>query len=145
MEQSGIAMSALRAMPLFSGVGEHDLENILKLGQLRSYDPGQTIVERGEPGDALYILLRGAAEVDVGAAHHDLKDGEFFGEMALVAGKERTATVRAVEPVDVLTIGAEDFQRFAMHHPQVGLAMLKSLVERLREVQDRVEGWTGSG
>jgi CRP-like cAMP-binding protein len=145
MEHGAIGMSALRAMPLFAGVGAHDLENILKLGQLKSYEPGQTIIQKGEPGDALYILLRGTAGVEAGGSHHDLKDGDFFGEMALVAGKERTATVKAVEPVEVLTIGAEDFQRFAMHHPQVGLAMLKGLVERLREVQGRVEGWTGSG
>jgi CRP-like cAMP-binding protein len=145
MEHGAIGKTALRAMPLFADVGEHDLENVLKLGQLKSYEPGQTIIEKGEPGDALYILIGGTASVEVGGTHHDLKDGDFFGEMALVAGKERTATVKAIEPVEVLTIGADDFQRFAMHHPQVGLAMLKGLVERLREVQDRVEGWTGSG
>jgi CRP/FNR family cyclic AMP-dependent transcriptional regulator len=145
MESSAVGMSALRAMPLFSGVVEHDLENILKLGELKSYDAGQTIIERGDPGDALYILLRGTAGVEAGGRHHELGEGDFFGEMALIAGKERTATVKAVEPVDVLRIGAEDFQRFALHHPQVGLAMLRSLVERLREVQERVEGWTGSG
>ena len=145
MEHGAIGMSALRAMPLFAGVGGHDLENILKLGQLKTYQAGQTIIERGEPGDSLYIILRGAAGVDAGGSHHDLKDGDFFGEMALIAGRARTATVKAVESVEVLTIGAQDFQRFALHHPQVGLAMLKGLVERLREVQGRVEGWTGSG
>jgi CRP-like cAMP-binding protein len=145
MEQAAIGMSALQAMPLFGGVGRHDLENILKLGQLKSFQPGEAIVERGEPGDALYILLRGTAGVEAGGRHHDLGAGDFFGEMALIAGKTRTATVRAVEPVDVLKIDAEDFRRFALHHPQVGLAMLSGLVERLREVQERVEAWAGTG
>lgn len=143
MDDQAVGISALEAMPLFAGVTRHDLENILKIGQLRSYEPGQTIVERGQPGDAMYIVLRGNAEVDVGGRYHQLKPGEFFGEMALVAGKKRMATVRAAEHVEALRIGSEEFQAFLVHQPRVAIGMLKSLVERLREVQERVESWAG--
>src|SRR6266487_2071515 len=102
MDDEAVGKSALEAMPLFAGVTPHDLENILRIGQLRSFEPGQSIVERGQPGDALYIVLRGTAQVDVGARYHDLKPGDFFGEMALIAGRTRTATVKAAEPVDAL-------------------------------------------
>jgi CRP-like cAMP-binding protein len=144
MDDQAVGISALEGMPLFAGVTRHDLENILKIGQLRSYEPGQSIVERGEPGDAMYILLRGNAEVDVGGRYHQLKPGEFFGEMALVAGRNRMATVRAAEHVDALRIGAEEFQGFLVHQPRVAVAMLKSLVERLREVQERIDSWAGA-
>lgn len=130
-------------MPLFAGVGKHDLENIVKIADIRSFSPGETIVERGQPGDALYIVLRGTAVVDVGGRHHKLEPGEFFGEMALVAGRKRMATVKAEDRVDALRIGAEEFQGFLLHQPMVAVAMLRSLVDRLREVQERIDAWAG--
>jgi CRP-like cAMP-binding protein len=144
MDDQAVGLTALEAMPLFAGVSQHDLQNILKIGELRSYEPGRSIVERGEPGDAMYIVLRGHAEVDVGGRYHRLEPGEFFGEMALVAGRKRMATVRAAEHVDALRIGSEEFQGFLLHQPRVALAMLKGLVERLREVQERVDSWAGA-
>jgi CRP-like cAMP-binding protein len=145
MDDQAVGISALEAMPLFAGVTKHDLQNILKIGELRSFQPGQSIVERGEIGDSMYIVLRGVAQVDVGGRFHELKPGEFFGEMALVAGKKRTATVKAGdERVDAFRIGSEEFQGFLLHQPRVAIAMLKGLVERLREVQERVDSWAGA-
>ena len=63
--------------------------------------------------------------------------------MAVLAGKRREATVKAVEPVEALRIPADDFQAFLLEHPQIALGMLQSLVERLREVQDRLDTWIG--
>jgi CRP/FNR family cyclic AMP-dependent transcriptional regulator len=143
VEDAAVGLSALEAMPLFAGVGEHDLQNIVKIGAIRSFEPGEAIVERGQPGDALYIVVRGTAEVDVGGRYHDLEPGEFFGEMALVAGRKRMATVKAKDRVDALRIGAEEFQAFLLHQPRVAVAMLRSLVERLREVQERIDSWAG--
>jgi len=138
-----VGIAALEAVPVFAGVTRHDLENILKLGDVRSFEPGQTIVERGEPGDALYVILRGTAQVDVGGRYHDMKQGEFFGEMGVIAGKKRMATVKAAERVDALRIGAKEVENFLLHQPQVTLAMMRSLVERLREVQERIDAWAG--
>jgi CRP-like cAMP-binding protein len=145
MDDQAVGISALETMPLFAGVTKHDLQNILKIGEIRSFDPGQSIVERGELGDAMYIVLRGVAQVDVGGRFHELKPGEFFGEMALVAGRKRTATVKAAdERVDAFRIGSEEFQGFLLHQPRVAIAMLKGLVDRLREVQERIDSWAGA-
>jgi CRP-like cAMP-binding protein len=145
MDDTAVGISALEAMPLFAGVTKHDLQNILKIGEIRSFEPGQRIVERGELGDSMYIVLRGVAQVDVGGRFHELKPGEFFGEMALVAGKKRTATVKAGdERVDAFRIGSEEFQGFLLHQPRVAIAMLKGLVDRLREVQERIDSWAGA-
>ncbi|MBA3551294.1 MAG: cyclic nucleotide-binding domain-containing protein [Actinobacteria bacterium] len=142
MDDSVVGISVLKRMPLFAGVAQHDLENIMKLGRLRSFGPGETIVERGEPGDALYIVLRGTARVEVGGRRHDLGPGDFFGEMALIAGGKRVAAVKAEDRVDTLRIGADEFQGFLLQQPRVGVAMLRSMVERLHEVQERIETWS---
>jgi len=143
MDESAVGIAALEAMPVFAGVTRHDLENILKLGAIRSFEAGQAIVERGEPGDALYVILRGTVQVDVGGRYHDMKQGDFFGEMGVIARKKRMAKVKAAERVDVLRIGAEELENFLLHQPRVTLAMMKSLVERLREVQERIDTWAG--
>ncbi len=143
MDDEKVGISALEAMPLFADVTRHDLENILKLGELRSFDPGQAIVERGEPSDALFVILRGTARVDVGGRFHDMKQGEFFGEMGIITGRKRMATVKAADRLDALRIGAKELENFLLHQPRVTLAMMKSLVERLREVQERIDAWAG--
>ena len=143
MDEVTVGRSALERTPLFAGLDRGHLDDVLAVGRRVSFEPGQAIVERGDPGDAMYIVLGGAAEVDVGGRFHRLERGAFFGEMAVLAGKPREATVKAVEPVEALRIAADDFQAFLAANPQVAVGMLKSLVERLREVQDRLDTWIG--
>ena len=143
MDEVTVGRAALERMPLFAGLDRKHLEDVLSVGRRVSYDPGQAIVERGDPGDAMYIVVSGAAEVDVGGRYHRLERGDFFGEMAVLAGKPREATVKAVEPMEALRIPADDFQAFLATNPQIAVGMLKSLVERLREVQDRLDTWIG--
>jgi CRP/FNR family transcriptional regulator, cyclic AMP receptor protein len=145
MSDSNAGAQALRRIPFFTGLSPEDADGVLQVGKRVSFQPADTIVERGEMGDAMYLMLAGTAEVDVGGRFHTLKQGDFFGEMALIAAKKRMATVKAVEPVEALRIPAEDFQAFLLSHPTVAVAMLKALVERLREVEERVEAWMGSG
>jgi len=143
MDEVTVGLAALERTPLFAGLDRGHLEEVLAVGRRVSYEPGQAIVERGDPGDAMYIVLGGAAEVDVGGRFHRLERGDFFGEMAVLAGRPREATVRAVEPLEALRIPADEFQVFLAGNPEVAVGMLKSLVERLREVQDRLDTWIG--
>jgi CRP/FNR family cyclic AMP-dependent transcriptional regulator len=143
MDEATVGRSALERTPLFAGLDRGHLEDVLAVGRRVSFEAGQAIVERGDPGDAMYIMVGGAAEVDVGGRFHRLERGDFFGEMAVLAGKPREATVKAVEPVEALRIAADDFQAFLADNPQIAVGMLKSLVERLREVQDRLDTWIG--
>jgi CRP-like cAMP-binding protein len=143
MDEVTVGLAALERAPLFAGLDREQLEGVLAVGRRVSFDTGQAIVERGDPGDAMYILVDGAAEVDIGGRFHRLERGDFFGEMAVLAGKPREATVKAVEPVQALRIPADDLQAFLADNPQVAVGMLRSLVERLREVQDRLDTWIG--
>jgi CRP-like cAMP-binding protein len=143
MDEVMVGLAALERTPLFAGLDREHLEDVLRVGRRVSFDTGQAIVERGDRGDAMYIMVDGAAEVDVGGRFHRLERGDFFGEMAVLAGNRREATVKAAEPVEVLRIPADEFQAFLRQNPEVALGMLKSLVERLREVQDRLDTWIG--
>jgi CRP-like cAMP-binding protein len=143
MEEAAVGISALERTPLFAGLDRRQLEHVVGVGHRVAYEAGQAIVERGDPGDAMYVITSGAAEVDVGGRFHRLERGDFFGEMAVLAGKRREATVKAVERVEALCIPAADFKAFLLENPQVAVAMLQGLVERLREVQDRLDTWIG--
>jgi CRP-like cAMP-binding protein len=77
------------------------------------------------------------------SVHRRLERGDFFGDMAVLAGWRREATVKAVEPVQALRIPADGLQALLLENPRVAVGMLRSLVGRLREVQDRLDTWIG--
>ena len=143
MDEVTVGRTALERTPLFAGLDREHLDDVLSVGQRVSYEPGQAIVERGDPGDAMYIVVDGVAEVDVGGRFHRLGRGDFFGEMAVLAGKPREATVKAAEPLVALRIPGDEFRTFLAGNPEIAVGMLRSLVERLREVQDRLDTWIG--
>jgi CRP-like cAMP-binding protein len=143
MDEVTVGLAALERTPLFAGLDRGHLQDVLAVGRRVRYEPGQAVVERGDRGDAMYIVVSGAAEVDVGGRYHRLERGDFFGEMAVLAGRPREATVKVVEPLEALQIPADGFQAFLADNPQVAVGMLTSLVERLREVQDRLDSWIG--
>ena len=91
----------------------------------------------------MYIILSGSAEVDVGGRFRRIERGDFLGEMAVMAGKARTATVVAREDVEALRISAPDFETIFLDRPRVAVTILKRIVERLREVQERIDAWIG--
>ena len=82
------------------------------------YEPGQAIYRQGDPADAFYVIVRGTVQVvrDEGGQETELgrlKEGESFGEAALLQHRRRSATVRALEPVDVIALGRTDFDLLA--------------------------------
>ncbi len=132
---------ALRQTPFFAGLPGEELEAIAAVGDTVTFEPGAAIVTEGELGDSMYVVLSGIAEVDVGGRFHRLGAGDFFGEMALVSSRKRIATVKATETVEALRIPADAFQAFLLEHPSVAVSMLKEIVDRLREVEQRIDAW----
>ena len=132
---------ALQQTPFFAGLPLEDLEAIARVGSPVTFEPSATIVAEGDPGDAMYIVLSGTAEVDVGGRFHALTKGDFFGEMALISRRTRMATVKAKESVEALRIPADAFQSFLLQHPSVAVSMLREIVDRLREVEQRIDAW----
>jgi CRP-like cAMP-binding protein len=144
-DEAAPAIEALRAIPFFEDLTPEDLERIAAIGQRRTFGAGEHIVTRDDVGGGLYVILSGSAEVDAGGTSHHLGPGAFFGEMALLGRRPRSATVTAREPVEALTIEATYFRPFLVKNPSVAVTILEGVVERLREVQDRMEQGRGAG
>ena len=144
MSESAVGMEALRNAPFFAGWPPRTSMGSSRWGNPSSFEPGKPMVEQGDAGDGMYIIVSGTAEVDVGGRFHKLTTGNFFGEMALVSAGKRMATVKAVEPVEALKIPADGFQSFLQAHPAVALSMLRAVVDRLREVEQRIDAWMAS-
>ncbi len=141
---SDIARAALRNGVLFAQIEDPALDGILQIGHEVSFRGGEAIFQAGDAPDGMYVVLEGEAQVDVGGRFHRLRAGDFFGEMALLAPDKRMATVRVVEPVRALQIQSDAFQSYLLEHPEVAVSMLRAVVLRLREVEQRIDAWMGS-
>src|SRR5437899_7148642 len=106
------APDVLRSVPLFEGMTDASIEAIGRITRPIQYQPGDVLVREGDPGDSFIILLSGRAAVDqAGQRIREMSAGEFLGEISLIDHGPRTATVTAVEPIEALTVRAEDFGR----------------------------------
>jgi CRP-like cAMP-binding protein len=131
--------AALRNVPFFEGLTPEDLDRLARIGRRRTFGAGEQIVSKDDIGGGLFIILSGSASLQAGGKTHTLGPGQFFGEMALLAGKPRSATVTAAEPVEALTLETMYFRPFLIKNPSVAVTILEVVAERLREVQDRVD------
>ena len=109
-----IEAARLRQVPLFAGLSDEALSDLA--GQLMpdKFAPGEDIVRQGDQGDKLFLIMRGEVEVVVGDETGEqrvntLTEGDYFGEYALLTGEDRTATVRAMTPVEVAWLDQRDF------------------------------------
>ena len=132
-------VEALRKVRFFEELTDDDLARVAKLGQRRSYAAGDALVERDSDRGGLFVILSGTAQVEVGGAVHDLGPGDFFGEMALLGRTRRSASVTAKDLLEALVIETIYFDPFLIQNPSVAVAILHGVVERLREVQDRID------
>jgi CRP-like cAMP-binding protein len=117
--------SRLLASPLFAGLSEEELLAVVHELDLRTFEPGEVIVTEGEPGDSLFILAAGTAKVFVrnpegrNFAIGGLREGDFFGEVASLSGRARTATVTAATPCELLALAKPAVDRLARSHPEI--------------------------
>ena len=124
----------LRAIPLFAGMTDRSLDSIAELAREASYDPASVIVREGEAGDSFVVIISGGATVEQdGRTLNRLGPGDFLGEIALIDGGVRTATVTATEPIAALVIDRAGFQRLMDEHPVVRHDLVSALTQRLRQ------------
>jgi CRP-like cAMP-binding protein len=104
------ALSILRDEPLFSCLSEEQLNQLVTHARLSAFGRGERVIREGAEGDSMFVLLRGAAEVSISKNGSSipvatLKAPDCFGEMSLLTGERRTATVRAETDCQVMEIG----------------------------------------
>lgn len=128
--------NVLGDVPLFAGLSRRHLNKVAGTGSLKRFHDKTAIVRAGEIGTTLYVILDGTVSVRRrGLPVLRLGMGSVFGEMALLDGHERSATVMAEEPVLCLTIEQSRFLRLLRTDPAIAIALLKELAARLRAVQ----------
>ena len=126
----------MASIPLFRGCSSRELAHISRLGTRVDAPSGKVLAQEGTAGDLFYVIDRGEADVTIGGAHvAQLKEGGFFGEMALLDDLPRTATVTATTPMVLYAIKAADFGRFLDESPSVLRSILKTVSERLRSAE----------
>jgi CRP-like cAMP-binding protein len=130
---------ALAQVPLFSQLGHRDLKRLAKGAVTRRFEKGHVIVKEGEQAVGFFLILSGRVEVVKGAEGPSPKvlstlgPGDFFGEMALLDGYLRSASVRALEDTECLALSRWDFMAELRSSPYIAVQMLPVLSRRLRE------------
>ena len=129
----------LEAVELFALLPKEEREQLATLATERVYGAGQTVVRQGQPGESMFVVCQGRVRVTVGEQGTEVATigpGGFFGEMSLLTGDLRSATVSAIDDCTLLEITADVFRRIALAHPEV-LVLVTEAVERRRSGLER--------
>jgi len=134
----------LRRVPLFSELSGSELERISQVAVPRSYPADTRVFHEGDPGDACYIVRDGSCRVT--REHPDgraitlatLGPGAIFGELAMLDGERRSASVEATESTELLALPAGDMRRLIREHPEMAEKLVVALTRRLREANERI-------
>jgi CRP/FNR family transcriptional regulator, cyclic AMP receptor protein len=135
----------LSRLRLFAGLSE-ETTALLEAGiQKRSFRRGEVIFHKGDPGSSMYLIVEGQVRIvlpsDAGeeALLGVLDTGDFFGDLSLIDGQPRSATIIASEPTETVVLHRDDFLKVVHSNPSVAIDMLKVLARRLRETDEFVE------
>ena len=135
---------ALRSVPLFAYLEPDTVGVIAAHGQLRVFEAGQMLFRQGDTGDSLYVILRGALRVFQSDEHGvelnlgTLQAGASLGELALLDGGPRSASVAALEPATCFVLGREAFLAQLHQSPGLLAAMLANLTQTVRKTSERL-------
>jgi len=138
-------VSFLRNVPIFSDIDEQELKKVARLGVRKKYKKGSIVVLEEEMGAALFVIITG--KVKVVRMDEDGREvilsifgpGEFFGEMSLLDGMTRSASVVATIKTELFMIHRRDFLDLIQAYPQVAISLLGELAMRLRKADTQIK------
>jgi len=131
---------------IFEALSDEEVSALMQLARKIVHPAKHTVFREGEPGDHLLVVLEGRVKVSLispdgkEAILSILEEGDLFGEMALLDGEPRSATVTTMEKCAFLLLWRRDFLPFLERNPQVALKLLAALTKRLRATNDMVGG-----
>ncbi len=143
-EEQASAAELLARVPLLSGLEPGELERIAQVAIPRSFPKGARVFHEGDRSDACYVIRAG--EVRVTREHPDgraialatLGPGELVGELAMLDGGVRSASVETLSEVDLLAVSAADMKRLLERNAQITAKLVVALTKRLRETNERI-------
>lgn len=130
----------LRQVTYFQNFTDLELRQLIEIGHRKRLYPSQILFHEGDPGDAFYIVLSGSVEVFVEKINKHLTNlgaGKFFGELSLMLGIPRTASVRALEETILFTIHHNAFQSILQEHPELAEEIVQELCKHQEELVQR--------
>jgi len=137
-----MTLEALRSVPLFGSLDDHAATELRALLTVEDIPSGQQLFRKGDGGDAMYLIESGRVRISITdqdaqeVTLADLAQGDFFGEMALIDGRKRSADARVVEDARLAILSRPSFLTFVRANPDVALEMLSALSERLRRTDE---------
>jgi CRP/FNR family transcriptional regulator, cyclic AMP receptor protein len=135
-------VETLRHVPLFESLDNETARELCELLESLDYKTGAVLFRTGDEGDAMYLIEEGKVRICMRAkdGHEvtltELERGDFFGEMALLDGKRRSADARVAEDARLAVLSREHFLSFMRSNPNVALEMLTALANRLRHTDE---------
>jgi CRP-like cAMP-binding protein len=130
----------LASVPLFAKLPKKTLDRLARIVTERQFPAGTDIVNEGEVGAGFFLITDGAVEVLSKDRQrlNALKQGDYFGDMALLDGRPRSATIRATEPTTCLVMSRWDFMAEVRQNPDIALELLAEMSERVRAAEARM-------
>ena len=129
----GKIASELSRIPMFAACSQRELQTVARAVREVEHKTGTVIAREGEPGIGLFVITDGSASVTIGGSKKGtLGVGEFFGEIALLDGGPRTATVTADTDVKLLGLTEWVFRGLLQEHPSIAVKTLQAMAARLR-------------
>ena len=137
-------IALLRRVRVFAGLSEEDLTAVAEVSVSRRYEAGQVVFREGDGGDTCYIVRSGLARAV--RQHSDGRSitlshfgaGDIFGELAMFDEEPRSATVDAIEEIEVVAIPGREMQRLMGEHPGIAVKLIAALAQRLRATNERL-------
>ena len=141
---AGDPVELLSRVSLFSELSREELERISRVAIPRSFPAGVRVFHEGDRSDACYLVRTG--DLRVTREHSDgraialatLGPGDIFGELAMLDGQARSASVETLSDSELLALTAADFRRLLAEHSEISVKLIIALTRRLRETNERV-------
>ena len=137
-----MTLEALRSVPLFASLDDAAATELRSLLSDRTVPQNTRLFKQGDKGDAMYLIESGRVRIsirdddDQEVTLAELAQGDFFGEMAIIDGRQRSADAKVIEDARFAILSRESFLSFVRNNPDVALEMLSALTERLRRTDD---------
>jgi len=111
------------------------LRNFERHARLATFAPGELVIRAGDPGDAFYVIVRGRAGVAGQELNRTLREGDYFGEIALIDGGPRSATVIALDELQAIELPPAAFLELLARDPGLARTIMASLAKRVRALE----------
>lgn len=139
----------LKGVPLFAKMEPAKLKLLAFTGERMTFGTGQEVCHQGEPGDAMYVILGGVADVLIDTPTGQLrvaqlKKNGFFGETAILCDAPRNATIKASDSLLTLKINKEMFYRLVSEFPSMAIEMMRELAHRVEDTNQKLREATAN-